>query len=356
MFPPPDAKSSSITDLLERIMIHKICRDKHSPLVWALKHLSTGVFTSALVAATHGVATANVSHVSCPNVSVTSLADSIAFYTDVLEFKLIRIDDSSSVARLTPGIAPSTQSQTAHLSIGAECIDLTAYKNPGGVPFPVDSRGNDLWFQHIAIVVSDMDKAYARIRKSRVHFVSNIPQILPAWNKEAASIGAFYFHDPDGHYLELIHFPPGKGQPKWHGDSSKLFMGIDHTAIVVSDTLRSLGFYRDKLHFRVVGTSENYGTEQEHLSGVFNAHVLITSLRSTSGIGIELLDYLSPLSGRPIPSHLHANDIACWQTRLEVTGVNDADHWITLPSHSSDYRAAAWTSDPDGHVLELVRR
>jgi hypothetical protein len=36
--------------------------------------------------------------------------------------------------------------------------------------------------------------------------------------------------------------------------------------------------------------------------------------------------------------------------------VNDADHWITLPSHSSDYRAAAWTSDPDGHVLELVRR
>ena len=44
---------------------------------------------------------------------------------------------------------------------------------------------------------------------------------------------------------------------------------------------------------RVAGESENYGTEQEHLNNVFGAHLRITSLRSSSGIGIEFLEYLS---------------------------------------------------------------
>jgi catechol 2,3-dioxygenase-like lactoylglutathione lyase family enzyme len=68
-----------------------------------------------------------------------------------------------------------------------------------------------------------------------------------------------YFRDPDGHPLEILWFPEGKGDPRWHRPTSRLFLGIDHTAIVVADTARSLQCYRDALGRRVVGESENYG-------------------------------------------------------------------------------------------------
>jgi catechol 2,3-dioxygenase-like lactoylglutathione lyase family enzyme len=285
------------------------------------------------------------SRVACPDITVTSLDREISFFTTALDFKLI-------------DTAAGTKTRTAQLSLGDECLDLTQYLAPKGTPFPEDSRGNDHWFEHIAIAVSDMDKAYAKLREARVRFVSNVPQTLPEWNKSAAGISAFYFRDPDGHYLELIHFPRGKGQAKWQSPTP-LFLGIDHTAIVVSNADRSINFYRDKLHFRVVGSSENYGTEQEHLSGVLNAHVLITSLRSESGIGIELLDYLAPDSGRPIPSNMQVSDIAAWQIPIELNPAEVKElhlRWVKLPPNPTGCREAAWTKDPDGHRLELLTK
>jgi catechol 2,3-dioxygenase-like lactoylglutathione lyase family enzyme len=305
-----------------------------------------------------------VTHVGCPNISVASLSRSISFYTGVLDFKVAGMEDTSDTARLTPEAAPMTQARTAHLDLGDECLDVTQYESPQRKPFHSDSRANDRWFQHIAIVVSDMNAAYVRVRAAHVRSVSDVPQTLPQSNKEAAGIAAFYFRDPDGHYLELIHFPPGKGQAKWQVPTTKLFLGIDHTAIAVSDTERSLRFYRDELHFRVTGGSENYGNEQEHLSGVFNAHVLITSLRSESGIGIELLQYITPTTGRPIPANLHLEDIACWETTMDgseiATPGNGHEemhpvHWIKLPSPTNANREAAWVKDPDSHLLELIK-
>jgi catechol 2,3-dioxygenase-like lactoylglutathione lyase family enzyme len=43
-------------------------------------------------------------------------------------------------------------------------------------------------------------------------------------------------------------------------------VGIDHTAIVVADTDRSLSCYRDTPSLRAVGGSENSGPEQERLN------------------------------------------------------------------------------------------
>jgi catechol 2,3-dioxygenase-like lactoylglutathione lyase family enzyme len=319
--------------------------------------LAVGIF-----AGEHANASLRATRVDCPSISVASLDRAVAFYTDVLDFQIVKREDTSPTARLAPGAPPATRARTAELSLGSECLAITEYITPKGHPFPVDSRANDYWFEHLAIVVSNMQQAYARVQAARVRFVSNAPQTLPAWNKQAAGIAAFYFRDSDGHYLELIHFPPGKGQAKWQAPSKQLFLGIDHTAIAVSDTRRSVEFYRDTLHFRVTGTSENYGVEQEHLSGVFNAHVLITSLRADAGIGIELLDYESPDSGRPIPADLHARDIACWQVPIEVAnGSSHEDakvlhgaHWSRLPSGSSSHEAA-WIKDPDGHLLELIK-
>jgi catechol 2,3-dioxygenase-like lactoylglutathione lyase family enzyme len=252
-------------------------------------------------------------------VTVSDLDRSVEFYTEALSFRKIDTRDArfDSFDRLT-GIF-GTNVDVANLRLGSESIQLIEYRTPRGRLVPRDSRSNDAWFQHIAIVVSDMEAAGARLQQHKVRQISTAPQILPKWNRNAAGIKAFYFRDPDDHPLELIQLPSGKGDPRWHKipqPAGDLFLGIDHTAIAVTDTERSLSFYRDALGFRVVGESLNYGAEQDHLNHVYGSKVRITSLRSAAGPGIEFLEYLAPQNGRPVPSDTTPADLWCLQTTL----------------------------------------
>jgi len=255
------------------------------------------------------------------------------------------------------------------MQLGNEYLDLTQYLAPPGRPIPVDSRSNDLWFQHIAIVVRDMDEAFQRLRALKVQFVSTGPQTLPPLIEAAAGIKAFYFRDPDGHNLEIIYFPPGKGDPRWQEKTDKLFLGIDHTAIVISNTDASLKFYRDLLGLHKAGESENFGTEQEHLNQVFGAHLRITGMRASSGPGIEFLEYLTPRDGRPRPADAHANDIVHWQTIIATDALDllakklqDAHvpfvspGVIATPEDKAGFSKGALASDPDGHSVLLIQK
>ena len=199
------------------------------------------------------IAEAPITAVEAVGITVSDLDRSIEFYTHVLHFQkewekeLIGAD----VEHLK-GVF-GVRVRVARLRLGSEEIELSEYLAPQGRPLPQDSRSNDLWFQHIAIVVSDMEQAYQWLREHRVQHVSSGPETLPAWNPQAGGIQAFYFRDPDGHVLEIIHFPSGKGDPRWQRTTQDLFLGIDHTAIAVSNTEASLAFYRDQLGMRVAG-------------------------------------------------------------------------------------------------------
>jgi catechol 2,3-dioxygenase-like lactoylglutathione lyase family enzyme len=226
----------------------------------------------------------------------------------------------------------------------------------------VDSRSQDRWFQHVAIIVSDMDRAYVWLRQHKVQHASTGPQRLPDWNPNAGGIKAFYFKDPDGHTLEILQFPSGKGDPKWHRSSERLFLGIDHTAIVSGSTDASLAFYRDVLGMTVAGESENYGTEQEHLNNVFGARLRITALRAASGPGVELLEYVAPTDGRPYPGDAKSNDLLHWQTIIRVTDAPSADSALRAARVGfvspglialGDTATAALVRDPDGHAVLL---
>ena len=93
------------------------------------------------------------------------------------------------------------------LKLGDESIELLQFSGTRCAD-PADSRSNDLSFQHVAIIVSDMDEAYSVLRQNQVEHISPYPQTLPDWNQNAAGIKAFYFRDPDGHPLEILQFPP----------------------------------------------------------------------------------------------------------------------------------------------------
>ena len=303
--------------------------------------------------------------------TVSDMERSLEFYTRVLPFTVeTDVEATGQEWEQLTGVF-GVRVRVARLRLGDERLELTEYlaASVPGRPAPIDARSNDRWFQHVAIIVSDMDSAYQLLRTHRVRSASTGPQLLPRTIPGAAGIRAFYFKDPDGHPLEILQFPPEKGDAKWHRKAG-LFLGIDHTAIVVGDTERSLAFYRDLLGFRVAGESRNFGTEQEHLNNVEGARLRITGLRSPAGPGVELLEYLFPTDGRAYPADERPNDLVHWQTEIRVRMLNEIlprldSAAVPVVSRSATPAASARNPDaalgvlirdPDGHVVRLVDR
>jgi catechol 2,3-dioxygenase-like lactoylglutathione lyase family enzyme len=302
-------------------------------------------------------------------ITVSDMDRAVDFYSKVLSFeKVSDIEVAGGPYEELEGVF-GLRMRMVRMKLGDESIELTEFLAPKGRPIPVDSRSNDRWFQHIAIIVSDMNKAYAWLRQNKVEHASSGPQKLPEWNKQAAGISAFYFKDPDEHPVEILQFPADKGAEKWHRSDGKLFLGIDHTAIVVWDTDVSLKFYRDLLGMKVAGESENYGTEQEHLNNVFGAHLRITALRGNTGPGIELLEYLAPRDGRPFPADERANDLVHRHTILLTADTAGAARQLGAgrasfvssgltvnPTQQLEFTKAFLVRDPDGHAVELEEK
>ncbi|MFO0858733.1 MAG: VOC family protein [Phycisphaerales bacterium] len=299
-------------------------------------------------------------------ITVRDLDTSLKFYQTVLGCELVsqREELGDGIEHLT-GVF-GVRSRTAVLRLGSEIVELTDYLAPEGKAIDAEARSNDRSFQHIAIVVSDMGAAYQQLRRHNVQHISPGPQTLPNWNPNAGGIKAFYFKDPDGHPLELIWFPDGKGDPKWKvlakERPNNLFLGIDHTAIVVRDTDRSLAFYRDTLGMKVAGTSENYGIEQERLNNVFGAHLRITGLRASKGIGIEFLEYITPSTGRDAPPTAAANDLSHYHSIVTTSSLSAAAVTFDMLRQQTQQMmtAPAWVSsvavDPDGAGEQPLQR
>ncbi|MGC3957398.1 MAG: VOC family protein [Verrucomicrobiota bacterium] len=308
-------------------------------------------------------ALAGVREVGAIGLTVNDLGRELNFFTNTLPFKLVSISEASGKEQDALLGLSGVRLRIATLKLGDESITLTEHLGKKGRPIPQDSRSFDRWFQHIAIVVSDMDKAYARLLEHKVTHVSTAPQTLPEWNKDAGGIKAFYFRGPEDHVLEIIWFPSGKGDPRWQKyagseTGAPIFLGIDHTAIVVSDTGRSLAFYRDQLGFKVAGSAHNYGQEQERLNQVFGARLRITALKAERGPGIEFLEYIAPPGGRDLPPDTKANDLVFWNTQLITDDLPQVTRslqsvgakFVSKPNANATARIVR---DPDGHALQL---
>jgi catechol 2,3-dioxygenase-like lactoylglutathione lyase family enzyme len=315
-------------------------------------------FASALLASEPRPRVTGVDSIA---MTVSDLDRSVDFYSKILNFEWVSgrevADDGAERLQGVFGV----RMRIARLRLGDEFIELEEFLAPAGRPAPVDARSNDHWFQHIAIITSDMERAYKRLRDHKVRHASSGPQRLPDWNKNAGGIQAFYFRDPDGHPLEVLAFPSDKGAAKWHSGFQELFLGIDHTAIVISDTDASLRFYRDVLGMQVSGVSENYGPEQEHLNNVFGARLRITSLRAGSGPGVEFLEYLAPGDGRPYPADEKPTDLIHWQTNfVGIDAASTAEDlrkirtaFVSTSVIANASGKSVIVRDPDGHAVEI---
>lgn len=212
--------------------------------------------------------------------AVSDLQRATAFYCDGLGFQ------RAAQAAASP---PAARTQT--LRLGDQAIELIEAADT--VFSTCYAQGViDTGFQHLAIVAADMDAACERLRRCAPVAISRGgPVTLPA---TAGGVVAFKFLDPDGHPLELIHFPSGTGAPVWqHPDASGPTLGIDHSAIVVADSDRSIAFYRDLLGFKVAARQLNHGQTQQRLDGVDGARVEVIALEPALAPTphLELLGY-----------------------------------------------------------------
>jgi catechol 2,3-dioxygenase-like lactoylglutathione lyase family enzyme len=255
------------------------------------------------------------------------------------------------------GISGAT-ARVITLRLGEQEIDLAGIQ-PSGRSYPRAISGRSPLFQHFAIVVSDMATAYARLSEQAgwKPISTDGPQLLPA---SSGGSTAYKFRDPEGHPLELIAFArdavPAGGQET----SPAVCLGIDHSAISVADTERSVRFY-ERLGLRRKGGSLNSGPEQEKLDDIAGALVEVTVLAPLrfSTPHIELLCYRGGFDREwALPG---TNDVAA--TRLVLAVGNDEalegccaqnpDALVSGPVRFEHGALRAMLRDPDGHLLCL---
>lgn len=252
---------------------------------------------------------------------------------------------ASSAARDGGGEA----AHTVGIRLGDQIVHLIAPR-PIGAPYPGDVPGWSPLFQHFAIIVSDMEAAYARLSTCGgwTAISRDGPQTLP---KSSGGVTAFKFRDPEGHPLELLAFPPGAAPQPWrHATAGALCLGIDHSAISVADTARSVRFY-ESLGLRVAQTSHNRGEEQARLDDIDAADVEVTGLTCPAQPAphVELLFYRGAFArSGPTPGE---SDVCA--TRF-VFALAEASR-IALRSHYPDaFLDDGLIRDPDGHLIQLV--
>ena len=252
---------------------------------------------------------------------------------------------------------PHAEIRETIMRLGDQEIALQAFDRAGR-PYPGGSTSSDLWFQHFAIIVSDMPSAYARLRRNgRFHPISEDgPQQLPP---SSGSVSAFKFRDIEGHPLELLCFPDGKGPAVWQGKRGEgLFLGIDHSAISVADTERSIEFFKRSFGLVLGEQTLNEGAEQSRMDAVADARVAVTALQpSRTPPHVELLGYQVG-SRRLVAGDSRSNDLAATHFVLETNDLASVAEALTAQRARfvspgivayADATQAIMVLDPDGH-------
>ena len=277
------------------------------------------------------------------------------------------VDHRADIESALTGVLciPPARGRRSLLRLGHQRIELLEFMDSAGRPYPPGSTSTDLWFQHMAIVVNDMACAYQRVMANRRFrpISRDGPIRLP---EDSGGVTAFKFRDHEGHPLELLAFPEGRAPGEWRSANGPgPFLGIDHTAIAVSDSASSTRFFRSVFGFSVGSRTENRGPEQAALDDVDGVRVSVTRLATDlPAPRLELLRYHVG-TRRPIPRDTASNDILATHCAVRVgslgataaalarRGTPLADHDLMILRGGI---RAALVSGPDGHRFLVEER
>ena len=212
------------------------------------------------------------------------------------------------------------------MTLGATTVGLDCF-DAGGLAYPQEADAASRCFQHLALVTDDVNHAWATARANGAAAISlDGPVTLP---DSAGGVTAVKFRDPEGHPLELIRFPD-MATRGWRGQG---LLGIDHSAIVVSDLAGSCDFYETAGLAKGKATL-NRGATQAALDGLDEPCADVVPMQPADAPPhVELLHYRRPAAGDR--ESWAVNDVAA--TRIVWNGP-----------------ASALLRDPDGHLHQMV--
>ncbi len=266
------------------------------------------------------------------------------FYESALGFQRIAVEHLSG-ARAKENFGIGGRVLRVTLALGMQRVTLVQFVDQPGEPYPDDARSSDLIFQHFAIVVSDMAAAMAQLQGTSgwTPITRGGSQQLPA---SSGGVTAFKFRDPEGHPLELLAFPSDRTPKHWQGVSSEsAFLGIDHSAISVRDTARSVAYYA-ALGLDVSTRSINDDPAQVRLDHLDHPVVDVTAMSARESTPhLELLCYRDGGNHRPL--QLQPNDVAATCLVFGVASLTATHYARALP-------VVRHLQDPDGHHLAIV--
>ena len=282
--------------------------------------------------------------------TVADLVRTEAFYRDHLGF----------VREGAPEPVPSAEAEALGVSgrrlrmrLGAQHVAFVQPDAPGA-PYPAEADATDPVFQHLAIVVRDMAAASAEL-SATTPISRGGPQVLPP---STGGVIAYKFRDPDGHPLELIQFPGGEAARRW-ADAAGLFLGIDHSAITVSDLEGTIGFLTGLLGLILSERGVNRGPEQARLDGLDDPVVDVVALSPPDPAPhVELLHYRQPARTAP-PTAYGPADLA--STRFvflgdDLTAIAKTLRGAGYAARLSSDGSACFVAGPDGHGILILRR
>jgi catechol 2,3-dioxygenase-like lactoylglutathione lyase family enzyme len=139
---------------------------------------------------------------------------------------------------------------------------------------------------------------------------------------------------------------------------------LDHIAVTVSDTERSLRFYRDALGLEQVEQHQLDGARIELALGVAGAKAQSTRLavKGTPSILIDLMEFRTPVkepvlapTGAVGSTHfaLAVENLPEVYERLRSQGIEFVSEPVTFELTEGSV-TVVFTRDPDGNIVELV--
>lgn len=211
------------------------------------------------------------------------------------------------------------------MTLGETRVDLDWFSDAGR-PYPANADAASRCFQHLALVTNDVPGAWNAARAAGATAISRGGAVT--LSDDAGGVTAVKFRDPDGHPLEMLAFPDA-AERGWSGDG---VLGIDHSAVAVTDLQASIRFYE------AIGLAQgertlNHGATQAALDGVDGPCVDVVPMQPRERPPhVELLHYRQPPGSPSGP--WQPNDVAA--TRIIWRGP-----------------APALLRDPDGHLHQV---
>ncbi len=131
--------------------------------------------------------------------TVSDVDRSVAFYRDVIGFKVDTVFEAQGEAIQQITGFPDAHLKVAHLLLGDFDLELIQYLAPKGTA--LDTATCNVGAAHIAFYADDVSKTYQDLQANGVRFRSAPVSAAPGRPAVA------YFLDPDGITLELSQAP-----------------------------------------------------------------------------------------------------------------------------------------------------